>query len=356
MRPGPSVLGLATLELSVPALCDLGCLDPNAPPGRQPWPAARGCHKRLGVELLEGMASHGNRGLVLSFAVHESVPCSRFLVLVVRARLAGWRSWQVRGSGADPPLPLRDTARAMSQENVEIVRAAYKEFAKGNLRDSLNLYDPLLLFIPITDFPAADHYLRPEGLIAFMREYLASWDELHHDGRGTHRGGGQRRGGCPSERGGARGRGAQRNPVLRGVDIPRTIGAPNRAVSGACRRPRSRGPVGASRSRRLLSLRDTARAMSDRRTAVLKVVFALIAGSYALLKVAYTLLLAFLLWYGIYLLAGTECGEPDCSWLADNVFTGDRSAYLLVVCVLVAVGLVWGIPAARRRRDSRRAG
>ena len=63
----------------------------------------------------------------------------------------------------------------MSQENVEIVRAAYEEFAKGNLRDSLNLYDPLLLFIPITDFPASDHYLRPEGLIAFMREYLASW-------------------------------------------------------------------------------------------------------------------------------------------------------------------------------------
>ena len=95
--------------------------------------------------------------------------------------------------------------------------------------------------------------------------------------------------------------------------------------------------------------------MSNRRTAVLKVVFALIAGAYALLKVAYTLLIALLLWYGIYLLAGTECEEPDCSWLADNVFTGDRSAYLLVVCVLVAVGLVWGIPAARRRRTSHRA-
>jgi ketosteroid isomerase-like protein len=63
----------------------------------------------------------------------------------------------------------------MSQENVEVVRAAYEEFAKGNLRDSLSLYDPLILFIPIMDFPAADHYLRPEGLSAFMREYLTSW-------------------------------------------------------------------------------------------------------------------------------------------------------------------------------------
>ena len=66
----------------------------------------------------------------------------------------------------------------MSQENVEIVRAAYAEFAKGNLRDSLNLYDPLLLFIPVSDFPSADHYLRPQGLTAFMREYLASWEDF----------------------------------------------------------------------------------------------------------------------------------------------------------------------------------
>jgi len=34
----------------------------------------------------------------------------------------------------------------MSRENVEIVRAAYEEFAKGNLRDSLSLYDAFLVF------------------------------------------------------------------------------------------------------------------------------------------------------------------------------------------------------------------
>src|SRR5919106_5985221 len=66
----------------------------------------------------------------------------------------------------------------MSQENLEVVRAAYDEFTKGNLRDSMGLYDPLLLFIPITDFPAADHYLRPEGLTAFMREYLKEWENF----------------------------------------------------------------------------------------------------------------------------------------------------------------------------------
>jgi hypothetical protein len=94
--------------------------------------------------------------------------------------------------------------------------------------------------------------------------------------------------------------------------------------------------------------------MSGRRTAVLKVVFALIAVAYALLKVAFALLLAGVIWYGIYLVADTECGEPDCSWLADNVF-GGRSVYFLAVCVLVATGLVWGIPAVRRKRKSHRA-
>jgi ketosteroid isomerase-like protein len=66
----------------------------------------------------------------------------------------------------------------LSQENVEIVRAAYEEFAKGNLGGSLGLYDPLILFIPITDFPAADHYLGPDGLSAFMREYLNAWESF----------------------------------------------------------------------------------------------------------------------------------------------------------------------------------
>jgi hypothetical protein len=83
-------------------------------------------------------------------------------------------------------------------------------------------------------------------------------------------------------------------------------------------------------------------------------VFALIAVAYALLKVAFALLLAFVLWYGVYGLAGTECEEPDCSWLADNLF-GGRSVYFLAVCVLVAAGLVWGIPAVRRKRKSHRA-
>ena len=88
--------------------------------------------------------------------------------------------------------------------------------------------------------------------------------------------------------------------------------------------------------------------MSGRRVAALLVNVVNLVG-----KVLLALLVAFALWYGIYLLAGTECGEPKCSWLAENVFIGD-SWPLLIGCVLVAAGLVWGIPAARHRRRTSR--
>jgi hypothetical protein len=84
--------------------------------------------------------------------------------------------------------------------------------------------------------------------------------------------------------------------------------------------------------------------MSSRRIAGLLVSVVNLIG-----KVLLALLLACVLWYGVYILADTECGEPKCSWLAENAFIGD-SWPLLVVCVLVAAGLVWGIPAARHRR------
>src|SRR3954464_7689044 len=46
-----------------------------------------------------------------------------------------------------------------------------------------------------------------------------------------------------------------------------------RGVLGPCRCPRSRGAVGARRSRRLLSLRDTARAMSQENVEVVRVAY-----------------------------------------------------------------------------------
>ena len=66
----------------------------------------------------------------------------------------------------------------MSQENVDAVRAVYEEWANGNFRAGVALYDPLVLFIPLADFPAAGHYLGREGVRQFMRGFLAAWTKL----------------------------------------------------------------------------------------------------------------------------------------------------------------------------------
>ena len=52
----------------------------------------------------------------------------------------------------------------MSQKNVDAVRSIYKEWEKNNFRAGVDLYDPLVLFIPFPDFPAAGHYLGREGV------------------------------------------------------------------------------------------------------------------------------------------------------------------------------------------------
>jgi ketosteroid isomerase-like protein len=66
----------------------------------------------------------------------------------------------------------------MSQENVEAVRAVYEEWDKGNFRAGVDLYDPLVLFIPLADFPAARHYLGKDGVSEFMRAFLGAWTKL----------------------------------------------------------------------------------------------------------------------------------------------------------------------------------
>jgi len=66
----------------------------------------------------------------------------------------------------------------MSQENVDALRAIYEEWGRGNFRTGVDLYDPLCVFIPFVEFPAADYYLGPQGVRKFMLEFLGAWTEL----------------------------------------------------------------------------------------------------------------------------------------------------------------------------------
>jgi ketosteroid isomerase-like protein len=119
--------------------------------------------------------------------------------------------------------PERDTARAMSQENVEIVRATYDEWKLGNLAAAVKLFDPEIVFesfMPDSSERIVAH--GPKEVEAFTRELLAQTreyrmvgeefravgeDKVFVAGRQSHH--------RPTER--SRGR----QPGLLGVDISR---------------------------------------------------------------------------------------------------------------------------------------
>jgi ketosteroid isomerase-like protein len=68
----------------------------------------------------------------------------------------------------------RDTARAMSQENVEVVRRVYEAVARGDTAAVLVAYDPEVEWdfrgSPFRDFCKRDVYHGHGGLRSFMRE------------------------------------------------------------------------------------------------------------------------------------------------------------------------------------------
>jgi ketosteroid isomerase-like protein len=65
----------------------------------------------------------------------------------------------------------------MSQENVEIVRAIYAEWEKGNFRDGAEVWDALALFIPASTPDSAEtgYYIGLEAAAAFLREWVKPW-------------------------------------------------------------------------------------------------------------------------------------------------------------------------------------
>ena len=64
----------------------------------------------------------------------------------------------------------------MSRENVERVRAVYKEWAQGNFRAGEGLWDRRVVFIPSdADLPDVGDYFGPQGVLDFMRAFLQPW-------------------------------------------------------------------------------------------------------------------------------------------------------------------------------------
>ena len=66
----------------------------------------------------------------------------------------------------------------MSQENVEVARAVYARWGEGDFRASLDVFDPLVLFINPPPFPDPGPYLGVERVIEYMRGFLESWSHI----------------------------------------------------------------------------------------------------------------------------------------------------------------------------------
>ena len=67
----------------------------------------------------------------------------------------------------------------MSEENVEVVRAIYEEWGRGNLQAGVSHFDPTIMFIPYEGRPdGRSHYVGAEGIAEFMRTWLKEWTDF----------------------------------------------------------------------------------------------------------------------------------------------------------------------------------
>ena len=69
----------------------------------------------------------------------------------------------------------------MSQENVEIVRAVYERWSEGDLRLSVDLFDPHVVFVLQPEFPDAGVYSGVEAIAAYTRGLLEPWTHFTID-------------------------------------------------------------------------------------------------------------------------------------------------------------------------------
>src|SRR5262245_37024691 len=82
------------------------------------------------------------------------------------------------GARRSPPvLSLRDTARAMSQENVEVVREMYADFALGGWDAVLTHLSPQVVWEVDPRHPKAGTYRGLEAYRAFLAELEEPFEE-----------------------------------------------------------------------------------------------------------------------------------------------------------------------------------
>jgi ketosteroid isomerase-like protein len=76
------------------------------------------------------------------------------------------------------PQAWRDTAWAMSQENVEIVRQAYEAFNRGDMDGAFANISPEFEYVATGAIPGMEGFVRaPEGFRGFLESWWGEFDE-----------------------------------------------------------------------------------------------------------------------------------------------------------------------------------
>ena len=79
------------------------------------------------------------------------------------------------------PQPTRDTARAMSQENVEIVRRIYERLNRGDAEGVIELCDDDFVMDMTERVFNPDTYRGPDGIRRFCEGVRDAWESYHWD-------------------------------------------------------------------------------------------------------------------------------------------------------------------------------
>src|SRR3954447_20819800 len=66
----------------------------------------------------------------------------------------------------------------MSGDNVDAVRAVYEQWADGNFRAGVDLYDPYVVLVWAPEFPDPGAYVGAAAIAEKMRDFLEAWDEM----------------------------------------------------------------------------------------------------------------------------------------------------------------------------------
>ncbi len=74
----------------------------------------------------------------------------------------------------------------MSKDNLQVVRAAFDAYARGDFSAVLGLVDPGVTVTQLPDQPDPQTLRGHEGLLRGMAEWEAEWDDYSFEVRGMH--------------------------------------------------------------------------------------------------------------------------------------------------------------------------